>query len=172
MIAHGVECMLALRQALGPDAMLMVDCHWRFDETRALQALQALAPAALHWFECPIAETHAHWPAMRRLRAATREQGVLLAAANRVFRSTDRGDSWTAISPDLTKNEKRDDIVTMGLKGSDIAISRNDGISQWPTIVALSESPKQKGVFYHEKLHKPEEAEAAKKKADSSEENN
>ena len=81
LIAHGVECMLALRQALGPEAMLMVDCHWRFDETRALQALQALAPAALHWFECPIAETHAHWPAMRRLRAATREQGVLLAAA-------------------------------------------------------------------------------------------
>jgi galactonate dehydratase len=81
LIAHGVECMLALRQALGPDAMLMVDCHWRFDETRALQALQALAPADLHWFECPIAETHAHWPAMRRLRAATREQGVLLAAA-------------------------------------------------------------------------------------------
>jgi galactonate dehydratase len=81
LIAHGVDCMLALRQALGPEAMLMVDCHWRFDETRALQALQALAPAALHWFECPIAETHAHWPAMRRLRAATREQGVLLAAA-------------------------------------------------------------------------------------------
>ena len=81
LIAHGVECMLALRQALGPDAMLMVDCHWRFDEARALQALDALAPAGLHWFECPIAETHAHWPAMRRLRAATREQGVLLAAA-------------------------------------------------------------------------------------------
>ena len=81
LIAHGVECMLALRQALGPDAMLMVDCHWRFDEVRALLALHALAPAALHWFECPIGETHAHWPAMRRLRAATREQGVLLAAA-------------------------------------------------------------------------------------------
>ena len=81
LIAQGVDCMLALRQALGPEAMLMVDCHWRFDEARALQALQALAPVALHWFECPIAETHAHWPAMRRLRAATREQGVLLAAA-------------------------------------------------------------------------------------------
>lgn len=81
LIAHGVDCMLALRQALGPDAILMVDCHWRFDEKRALQALEAMAPVALHWFECPIAETHAHWPAMRRLRAATREQGTLLAAA-------------------------------------------------------------------------------------------
>lgn len=81
LIAHGVECMKALRQTLGPSAVLMVDCHWRFDEARALQVLEDLAPVALHWFECPIAETYANWQAMRRLRAATREQGVLLAAA-------------------------------------------------------------------------------------------
>jgi photosystem II stability/assembly factor-like uncharacterized protein len=87
-----------------------------------------------------------HWDTP--LMLSPNDPGVLLAAANRVFRSTDRGDSWTVISPDLTKNEKRDSIVTMGLKGSDIAISRNDGISQWPTIVSLSESPKQKGVYY------------------------
>jgi galactonate dehydratase len=80
-IRHGVDCMLALRDALGPDAWLMVDCHWRFDEPRALEALRALAPARLHWFECPLAETHAYWPAMRRIRAAAKEQGVLLAAA-------------------------------------------------------------------------------------------
>jgi photosystem II stability/assembly factor-like uncharacterized protein len=87
-----------------------------------------------------------HWDTP--LMLSPNDPGVLLAAANRVFRSTDRGDSWTAISPDLTSNEKRDDIVTMGLKGRDIAISRNDGISQWPTIVSLAESPKQQGVFY------------------------
>jgi galactonate dehydratase len=81
LIRHGVDCMFALRDALGPDALLMVDCHWRFDETHALQALRNLAPVALHWFECPIAETHAHWQAIRRLRAASRDQGVLLAAA-------------------------------------------------------------------------------------------
>ena len=80
-IHHGVDCMLALRDALGPQALLMVDCHWRFDEARALQTLRDLAPANLHWFECPLAETHAHWPAMRRLRQAANDQGVLLAAA-------------------------------------------------------------------------------------------
>ena len=73
---------------------------------------------------------------------------ILLAAGNRVFRSRDRGDSWEAISPDLTKNEIRDSIVTMGLKGKDITISKNDGIAAWPTIVSLAESPKQAGVFY------------------------
>ncbi|MCC6244070.1 MAG: hypothetical protein IT353_14610 [Gemmatimonadaceae bacterium] len=87
-----------------------------------------------------------HWDAPLQLSPS--DPGVLYAAAQRVFRSTDRGDSWTAISPDLTKNEKRDDIVTMGLKGSDITISRHDGISQWPTIVNMAESQKQPGVFY------------------------
>jgi galactonate dehydratase len=80
-IHHGIDCMHALREALGPDALLMVDCHWRFDEAGALQALADLAPARLHWFECPIAETHAHWPALRRIRRACAEQGVRLAAA-------------------------------------------------------------------------------------------
>ena len=65
-----------------------------------------------------------------------------------MFVSHDRGDSWTAISPDLTKQGNRDTIVTMGLKGADIHISRDDGMSQWPTIVALAESPKQTGVYY------------------------
>ncbi|MBL0938742.1 MAG: hypothetical protein IBJ03_07595 [Gemmatimonadaceae bacterium] len=87
-----------------------------------------------------------HWDTP--LMLSPNDPGILLAAANRVFRSRDRGDSWEAISPDLTQNASRDSITTMGLKGSDIRIARNDGISQWPTIVSLSESPKQAGVFY------------------------
>lgn len=82
------------------------------------------------------------------LMLSPNDPGQLLIAANRVFRSTDRGDSWTAISPDLTTGANRDTIVTMGLKGADITISRNDGVSQWPAIVALAESPKQAGVYY------------------------
>ncbi|MCX6549558.1 MAG: hypothetical protein NTY02_00880 [Acidobacteria bacterium] len=73
---------------------------------------------------------------------------VVYAAANKVFRSADRGLSWTAISPDLTSGSNRDDIVTMGVKGSDIRISRNDGIAAWPAIVAFAESPKRAGLLY------------------------
>ena len=87
-----------------------------------------------------------HWDTP--LMLSPNDPGVLLAAANKVFRSRDRGDSWEAISPDLTQNASRDSLVTMGVKGSDITIARNDGISQWPAIVALAESPKQAGVFY------------------------
>ncbi|MBK6304511.1 MAG: hypothetical protein IPF47_01850 [Gemmatimonadetes bacterium] len=87
-----------------------------------------------------------HWDTP--LMQSPNDPGALLAAGNRVFRSRDRGDSWEAISPDLTKNASRDSLVTMGLKGSEITIARNDGISAWPTIVALAESPRQAGVFY------------------------
>ena len=73
---------------------------------------------------------------------------VIYAAANKVFRSPDRGVSWTVVSPDLTTNASRDDIVLMGVKNSETRISRNDGVSAWPTIVALAESPKRPGLIY------------------------
>jgi photosystem II stability/assembly factor-like uncharacterized protein len=76
------------------------------------------------------------------------DPGVLIVAANRVFRSSDRGDSWTAISPDLTTNADRNDIATMGVANRDVRIARNDGISSWPTIVSLAESPRQAGIFW------------------------
>ncbi len=76
------------------------------------------------------------------------DPGVLIAAAERVFRSTDRGDSWTAISPDLTSGADRDTIATMGVVNTDVRIARNDGISSWPTLVSLAESPARPGLFY------------------------
>jgi galactonate dehydratase len=80
-IGHGIDCLHALRDAIGPQARLMVDCHWRFDELRALATLAALKSVGLHWLECPLPETPQHWPALQRLRGAAREQGVLLAGA-------------------------------------------------------------------------------------------
>jgi photosystem II stability/assembly factor-like uncharacterized protein len=82
------------------------------------------------------------------LMLSPNDPGILLVGANKLFKSTDRGDSWTAISPDLTKNENRDSLVTMGVKGADITISKNDGIVSWSTLVTIAESKKQAGVYY------------------------
>jgi photosystem II stability/assembly factor-like uncharacterized protein len=76
------------------------------------------------------------------------DPAVIYVGAQKVFRSPDRGLTFTPISGDLTGNANRDDIVTMGVKGSEIKISRNDGISAWPTIVSLAESPKRAGLLY------------------------
>ena len=87
-----------------------------------------------------------HWDTPMLL--SPHNPAVLYSAANKVFRSADRGMSWTVISPDLTESPDRDEIVTMGVKGSDIRFSRNDGISAWPTIVSLAESPMRAGLIY------------------------
>jgi len=76
------------------------------------------------------------------------DPGTLLLAAQRVFRSTDRGQSWEAISPDLTGGADRDTLTIMGVPGGDITLSRNDGVSAWPTLTALAESPVRAGLYY------------------------
>lgn len=81
LIAAGIERVLALRDTIGPDARLMVDCHWRFDEARAIDTLRALDSAKLFWFECPINEAPDFWPAYQRIRAAAHAQGTRIAAA-------------------------------------------------------------------------------------------
>jgi galactonate dehydratase len=81
LINVGIERVLALRDAIGPDARLMVDCHWRFDEARAIDTLRELDAAKLFWFECPMNEAPDFWPAYQRIRAAAHAQGVRIAAA-------------------------------------------------------------------------------------------
>ena len=71
---------------------------------------------------------------------------VIYAAANKVFRSANRGLNWETQGSDLTSNAKRDESVTMGVKGSDIRIARDDGIQAWQTIIAFAESAKRAGV--------------------------
>ena len=73
---------------------------------------------------------------------------TLYVAANKVFKSTDRGDTWQAISPDLTAQIDRDTLTIMGVRGRDIAIARNDGVSTFGVIVSFAESEKKAGVLY------------------------
>ena len=87
-----------------------------------------------------------HWDTP--LALSPHDPKVVYAGANRLYRSTDRGLTWTPISPDLSKNQNRDEIETMGVKNSDIRIARNDGIVAWGTIVSFAESAKRAGVLY------------------------
>ena len=80
-LRHGIDCLYAIRDAVGPDALLMVDCHWRFNEAAALDVLRALQAVGLHWFECPLAETYQHWAPLRNVRKKANDMGILIAAA-------------------------------------------------------------------------------------------
>ncbi len=109
---------------------------------------KSIRPNALNVTPAPATGESYRWEWDTPMIISPNDNGTLLVAANRVFKSTDRGDSWTVISPDLTSNMNRDSITTMGLKGADITVSKNDGVSQWPAIVSLAESHRQSGLYY------------------------
>ncbi|MFO0808186.1 MAG: hypothetical protein U0746_06150 [Gemmataceae bacterium] len=69
-------------------------------------------------------------------------------AANKLFRSDDRGDSWTAISGDLTRQLDRDKLPVMGKIQSPDAVSKHVSTSFFGNITALAESPKMEGLIY------------------------
>ena len=73
---------------------------------------------------------------------------TLFVAANRLFKSTDRGNSWKAVSEDLTNNADRETFELMGVKAKDINIAKNDGVSAFGTLVTFNESPKKAGLYY------------------------
>jgi photosystem II stability/assembly factor-like uncharacterized protein len=65
-----------------------------------------------------------------------------------LFRSDDRGDTWKAISPDLTRNIDRNKLKVMGRVWSVDAVAKNDSTSFYGSIVALAESPLAEGLIY------------------------
>jgi photosystem II stability/assembly factor-like uncharacterized protein len=69
-------------------------------------------------------------------------------AANRLFRSDDRGDNWRAISPDLTRRLDRDKLPVMGKIWPPDAVSKHVSTSFYGNIVSLAESPKKENVLY------------------------
>ncbi|MBX7103578.1 MAG: hypothetical protein K1X57_05830 [Gemmataceae bacterium] len=72
----------------------------------------------------------------------------LYFAANKLFRSDDRGDSWKAISGDLTRQLNRDHLPVMGKIQPPEAVSKHVSTSFFGNITALSESPKKEGLIY------------------------
>lgn len=72
----------------------------------------------------------------------------LYFASQRVWRSDDRGDSWTAISGDLTRDENRMHLPVQGRRWSWEAGWDIYAMSQYNTITSLGESPLNSDLLY------------------------
>ncbi len=71
------------------------------------------------------------------------DPNVLYAAANVLFKTTNEGQSWEQISPDLTRN----DTTKMGPSGGPIT-KDNTSVEYYGTIFALAESVHEPGVIW------------------------
>lgn len=72
----------------------------------------------------------------------------LYFASYRVWKSENRGNDWTAISGDLTRNEERLALPIMGRQQSWDNAWDVGAMSNYNTITSLSESPLQEGLIY------------------------
>lgn len=72
----------------------------------------------------------------------------LYFAANKLFRTDDRGNSWEVISDDLTRQVDRNQLEVMGRIQSIDAVSKNGATSPYGTIVAFSESPLDENLLF------------------------
>ena len=68
---------------------------------------------------------------------------VLYIGGNRLFRSVNEGQSWTPISPDLTRHDPQ----TLGPSGGPITLDQTTA-EFYATIFALAESPLVKGLIW------------------------
>jgi len=82
------------------------------------------------------------------LAVSRHKSGRVYFAANKLFRSDDRGNSWAVISEDLTQNINRNQIPVMGRVWGIDAVMKNQSTSPYGTIVAFSESPKNANILY------------------------
>ena len=73
---------------------------------------------------------------------------TLYFCANKVFKSTNRGDDWTVVSDDLSQQIDRNKLPVMGQVWSIDAVMKNMSTTIYGNIVAFDESPIKKGLLY------------------------
>jgi photosystem II stability/assembly factor-like uncharacterized protein len=82
------------------------------------------------------------------LVTSTHEAKTIYYGGNFLFKSTDRGDTWTKLGGDLTSGVDRNSLPILGKTPSKDTLSRNDGVVSYPCITTISESPVSSAVLW------------------------
>jgi photosystem II stability/assembly factor-like uncharacterized protein len=96
--------------------------------------------------EPPVGETY-RWNWSTPIHISPHDTATIYAGANRFFKSTNRGDTWT-MSQDLTKQIDRNTLSIMGVAGDQPMLSKNDGLPNYGNITTLAESPSRRDLIW------------------------
>ena len=79
---------------------------------------------------------------------STHDNKRLYFSANKVFKSDDQGNTWAAISEDLTRQLNRNEMEVMGEIQRPEVVMKNKSTTIFGNIVAFTESPKNEKLLY------------------------
>ena len=102
----GLARISAVREVVGSDARLMVDCHWRFDEATASALNEAAARLGVYWIETPLPEIETNIPALVCLRRqcnalGMRQAGLETSVGWKTMRPYCEAGAYDVVMPDL-----------------------------------------------------------------------
>ncbi|MGY8927142.1 MAG: WD40/YVTN/BNR-like repeat-containing protein, partial [Flavobacteriales bacterium] len=112
----------------------------RYDRTSGektpIQPMPAVGEDAYRW----------NWDAP--LLISPHDNKTLYFCADKVFKSTNRGDDWETISPSLSSQIDRNKLAVMDQVWSIDAVMKNKSTTIYGNIVAFDESPLTEGLLY------------------------
>lgn len=105
-------------------------------EKTAIQPMPVKDEAAYRW----------NWDAP--LLISPHDNKTIYFCANKVFKSTNRGNDWSTVSPDLSQQIDRNKLPVMDQVWSIDAVMKNKSTTIYGNIVAFDESPVVQGLLY------------------------
>ena len=91
--------------------------------------------------EAKAGEPHYRFQWNSPVTISSHDHRTVYYGGNYFFKSTDRGDSWIRLGSDLTTGVDRNKLQIFGKTPDKTTLSRHDGVEEFPTITAISESP-------------------------------
>ena len=116
-------------------------CMWKYEHATGQSQLITVWPEVFYGQDMDVQQHRFQWT--YPLLFSRHDPRVLLACGERVFRSTDHGQSWEAISDDLTRNDASKQKASGGPISKDTS-----GAEIYCTIFAFAESAHEPGVYW------------------------
>lgn len=82
------------------------------------------------------------------LLISTHDHNTIYYGGNFLFKSTDRGNSWTKLGGDLTTGVDRNTLSILGQLPTKDTLSLYDGVEWYPTITTIDESPVNASILW------------------------
>ncbi len=91
--------------------------------------------------EAKLNEPHYRFNWNSPVAISSQNHQIIYYGGNDLFKSTNRGDSWTRLGAELTSQTDRNKLSVFGKIPDKTTLSRHDGVEEYPTITTISESP-------------------------------
>ncbi|MGB9464584.1 MAG: hypothetical protein WBR10_05685, partial [Candidatus Acidiferrum sp.] len=98
--------------------------------------------------EAKVGEPHYRFQWNSPVEVSAHDHNTIYYGGNYLFKSTDRGDTWTRLGGDLTTGVDRNKLQIFGKTPDKNTLSRHDGVQDYPTITTLAESPMTASVLW------------------------